>query len=285
MTLTSVQFRARSAWQPRLVELDGTTRPPRAVLSRNSTKRVPTENRGSTTFPDAKSCSVEDGTEDAFASARRLPNAVTRSAISFGQNFISTSVRKSGRISQAFPDSPITVHRSERHSGRDLTENWDMSRTKPQPRDPEEERRLRQPGVKAGVRVRYWRERRGLSIRALAKKAGIAHGTLGDLERGDTTTGMQLQKLAKVLEISDEYLLSGKGEPEGRASGAAELMLVEPSPDQAIWPFSTIPLSRIADLNANEFRLFELELQRILEQIEHGRERAPAPDHRRRRSG
>jgi transcriptional regulator with XRE-family HTH domain len=52
------------------------------------------------------------------------------------------------------------------------------------------------------LRAREWRERRGLSYRELADRAGIALSTLYRIESGNASpTVLMLEKLAKALEI------------------------------------------------------------------------------------
>jgi transcriptional regulator with XRE-family HTH domain len=52
-------------------------------------------------------------------------------------------------------------------------------------------------------RVRFWRERRGLSVRALAEEAGVSYVTVVRIETGRLSpTVAMLQKLAQALEIT-----------------------------------------------------------------------------------
>jgi transcriptional regulator with XRE-family HTH domain len=52
------------------------------------------------------------------------------------------------------------------------------------------------------VRLREWRERRGLSLRGLAERAGVSFVTVYRIEAGTISpTVAMLEKLAKALEI------------------------------------------------------------------------------------
>jgi transcriptional regulator with XRE-family HTH domain len=52
------------------------------------------------------------------------------------------------------------------------------------------------------VLLRYWRERRGYSVRELAERAGVGFVTISRIENGHLSpTVVMLQKLAKALDI------------------------------------------------------------------------------------
>ena len=55
--------------------------------------------------------------------------------------------------------------------------------------------------------LRYWRERRVLSQRALAVKAGVMQSTIALLEGGQRAVPQTIQKLAFALEIGVDDLL------------------------------------------------------------------------------
>lgn len=53
------------------------------------------------------------------------------------------------------------------------------------------------------IRLRYWRERRGYSVRELARRAGVGFVTVSRIENGRLSpTVAMLEKLAKALRIS-----------------------------------------------------------------------------------
>jgi transcriptional regulator with XRE-family HTH domain len=52
------------------------------------------------------------------------------------------------------------------------------------------------------VTLRYWRERRGYSVRELARRAGVGYVSVVRIENGHISpTVAMLEKLAKALEI------------------------------------------------------------------------------------
>lgn len=61
-------------------------------------------------------------------------------------------------------------------------------------------------------RLRWAREQRGLTQAALAKKAGVAQGTIGNAESGVRKRPRELLQLAAALGASPVWLESGRGE-------------------------------------------------------------------------
>lgn len=56
-----------------------------------------------------------------------------------------------------------------------------------------------------GVKIKKYREEKGLSQVELAKKCGIGSGTLGDIERGaNKSTPKTINKIIKALDITEE---------------------------------------------------------------------------------
>ena len=55
--------------------------------------------------------------------------------------------------------------------------------------------------------LRYWRDRRLLSMRELAEKAGVGYVTIFRLEHGKTATGRTVRKLAEALQVTPDDLL------------------------------------------------------------------------------
>ena len=59
-----------------------------------------------------------------------------------------------------------------------------------------------------GARLRWIRQRRGLSMRELGKKAGVNPVTIGKLEKGRRPAQLEtVRKLAGALEVEVEELL------------------------------------------------------------------------------
>ena len=64
-----------------------------------------------------------------------------------------------------------------------------------------------------GVRLRHARKKRKLSQVQLAQKSGVKQASISDLERGKSRSfrGVTLVSIAKVLNVSTEWLSNGKG--------------------------------------------------------------------------
>lgn len=65
-----------------------------------------------------------------------------------------------------------------------------------------------------GQRVRHLREKAGLSVRDLAKAAGMSPGTLSDLENDRQASSTFIPALARELGVDAYYLQTGKGAAE-----------------------------------------------------------------------
>jgi transcriptional regulator with XRE-family HTH domain len=58
------------------------------------------------------------------------------------------------------------------------------------------------------ILLRHWRERRGYSVRELARRAGVTHVTVVRIENDQVSpTVMMLERLAKALQIDTRELL------------------------------------------------------------------------------
>ena len=65
--------------------------------------------------------------------------------------------------------------------------------------------------IEIGNRIRRLRKSRGESLIKLAAAASISSGYLSDVERGESAlSGEKLASIAKVMNVSVDYLLSGK---------------------------------------------------------------------------
>jgi transcriptional regulator with XRE-family HTH domain len=71
------------------------------------------------------------------------------------------------------------------------------------------------PVMSVGKRIKALRLAKGLDQGELAKAAKIANSTLSDLERGDSARprGDTLVRLAAVLEVDHDWLMTGHGLP------------------------------------------------------------------------
>ena len=70
-------------------------------------------------------------------------------------------------------------------------------------------------GMSVGKRIKALRLEKGMDQGELARAAKIAQSTLSDLERGDSVSprGDSLVRLASVLEVDHEWLMTGQGHP------------------------------------------------------------------------
>ena len=79
-----------------------------------------------------------------------------------------------------------------------------------------------QPDRLALPRLRHWRERRALTIRELADRAGVAFATVWRLEHQKTVPEMRtIRKLAAALGVEPHELMAPEGEAETAEQEAA----------------------------------------------------------------
>jgi transcriptional regulator with XRE-family HTH domain len=138
------------------------------------------------------------------------------------------------------------VKASQRHSVTEFRENISM-----RPRDLPDFDHI-------GLRIRWWREHRKLTLARLAKKSGLSAGAISDLEKRRQSSTGKLVQLAHALEINPNYLATDKGDP-------LDLDAAPPAVDVG-WPFSFDRLV-FEDLDTNERELAELKFQRVIEEI------------------
>jgi transcriptional regulator with XRE-family HTH domain len=67
-----------------------------------------------------------------------------------------------------------------------------------------------------GVRLRHARKLRGMTQQELAKSSGVKQASISEVETGESKSpvGTNLVKLAQSLQVSPEWLASGKGPME-----------------------------------------------------------------------
>jgi transcriptional regulator with XRE-family HTH domain len=68
-------------------------------------------------------------------------------------------------------------------------------------------------------RLKWARDKRGLSQTQLAKAAGVAQGTIGNLESAERKSARKLVSIAAALQVQPAWLESGRGDWEA-AKGA-----------------------------------------------------------------
>jgi DNA-binding XRE family transcriptional regulator len=65
------------------------------------------------------------------------------------------------------------------------------------------------PKISTGERIRSFRKAAGLSLSALAEKTGISKGSLGSIENGERSAGLNvLKRIAEALEIDVSILVN-----------------------------------------------------------------------------
>jgi len=65
-----------------------------------------------------------------------------------------------------------------------------------------------------GERIRTERQRRGWPQEELARKAGVSRSTVADLEGGHSRATTRLLDIAKALNVTPQWLETGKGPKE-----------------------------------------------------------------------
>ncbi len=94
--------------------------------------------------------------------------------------------------------------------------------------------------ITLGERLKFARKKRGLSQASLAKLAGVAQGTIGNLESGERKSPRGLLSIARALKVDPNWLETGKGHAEATHRPAlAESTQAEYLVQQR-WPFVSI---------------------------------------------
>jgi transcriptional regulator with XRE-family HTH domain len=99
-----------------------------------------------------------------------------------------------------------------------------------------------------GTRVRNLRKSKKLTQPQLASQIGIDQSTLSDIERGASIRADVLLRLASVLGVSPEFIVTGS--------------------DSAAWPFTTILQSRYLALSEKQQGYVEGRLAAAIEECE-----------------
>jgi len=72
------------------------------------------------------------------------------------------------------------------------------------------------PGMDIGQRVRSERRKRKWSQEELARRAKVTQGLISQIENGSYSSSRYLPALAAALEVSSDWLATGRGEPRRR---------------------------------------------------------------------
>lgn len=101
-------------------------------------------------------------------------------------------------------------------------------------------------------RLIYARELRGLSQAELAKRCKCSQGTIGNVESGERETLRNLVMVARVLNVSADWLFDGKG-PKPEKEVAPTLydttplvteLQIDDKPSPWAWPFELVDRNR-----------------------------------------
>lgn len=114
-----------------------------------------------------------------------------------------------------------------------------------------------------GARVRYWREKRKISRKDLAKRTKQSYSALSDLENGNSLDSERLDLLALELRLNPVYLRTDKGDPEAPA---------HPSGPEAT-PSSWLGQVHALELDEIEETYLAAQVQQALQTIENARNR------------
>jgi len=87
-------------------------------------------------------------------------------------------------------------------------------------------------------RLKHARELRGLTQGQLAAAAKCAQSTIGNVEAGTRLSLRGLVTVARVLDVSPEWLAEGKGHPPRRHSHRVAEPLADYKTGRHDWPFS-----------------------------------------------
>lgn len=72
------------------------------------------------------------------------------------------------------------------------------------------------PGMDIGQRVRLERRKRKWSQEELARRAKVTQGLISQIENGTNDSSRYLPALAAALEVSSDWLATGRGDPRRR---------------------------------------------------------------------
>lgn len=76
------------------------------------------------------------------------------------------------------------------------------------------------PAMDIGERIRLERRKRKWSQDALARHAGVTQGLISQIENGTNDSSKYLPSLARALDVSVDWLETGRGDPRRREVNA-----------------------------------------------------------------
>jgi transcriptional regulator with XRE-family HTH domain len=147
---------------------------------------------------------------------------------------------------------PVTL--AQRHVVTGFRETRGMS--------PESEQDWPKQGSHIGERIKYWRNKRGLSRKQLGAACGAAASTIGDLENQLQHSSTKTAQLAAALQINPHYLETGDGDP---------LRQIQQVPPRHDWPKEFPPVDILNPLEPNELKLAGYKLAEVIAEIKANR--------------
>lgn len=110
-------------------------------------------------------------------------------------------------------------------------------------------------------RLKQARQARGCTQQALARASGLSQSAIASYENGDRESSRSLRKLAEALDVSAEWLETGKGamerpSPYDSPARGAERGHSLREPPHAPWPFSVDP-RRVAALGSDQLQVLD----------------------------
>lgn len=112
-----------------------------------------------------------------------------------------------------------------------------------------------------GERISFWRGKRGLTQKQMAKAVGYSVGALSDLENNRSKRSEKLHLIAAKLRLNAHYLEDGNGEPEAEYPQ-------DPPPEKEEWPFPAVPPAKIKKYGKVARAYIETQIIRAINDIE-----------------
>lgn len=118
-------------------------------------------------------------------------------------------------------------------------------------------------------RLKQARQLRGYTQQALARASGLSQSAVASYENGDRESSRSLRKLAEVLDVSADWLETGKGSMERPSPYEAPARGAERGnslrePPHVPWPFSADP-RRVAALGIDQLQVLDRLIDAYLE--------------------
>lgn len=116
-------------------------------------------------------------------------------------------------------------------------------------------------------RLRTARQYRKLSQSSLARLCGLAQSAISNYENGTRKAPREILVLARALHVSPEWLQEGVGEMHLQVQQVPQLshtLTDHISPPQDYWPFRTISLQELKELEPSKLQELERYIRLVL---------------------